>query len=134
MHVTDSNCAPTLVGAPFTKQQPLGVLDVLEPGATATFTCTKTYNTSGTFVNTAFGHGNPTYYDPVTNTDVINSTDITAPEFPSEQANETVTVSTQHQHQRHHHLQVRNTGTWNGSIQCHGSTPSSHYPKIRITW
>jgi|GEM_PF-3000917 len=94
VNVTDSNCVPTLVGAPFTKQQPLGLLNVLEPGATATFTCTKTYNTSGTFVNTGFGHGNPTYYDPVTNTDVISSTDITAPEYPGEQATETVTVST----------------------------------------
>ena len=74
VHVTDSDCTPTLVGTPFTKQQPLGVLDVLEPGATATFTCTKTYNTSGTFTNTAFGHGNPTLYDPGTNKDVIGTT------------------------------------------------------------
>ena len=94
VNVTDSNCAPTLQGTPFTKQQPLGNLDVLEPGATATFTCTVTYNTTGTFINTAFGHGFPTFYDPVTNTDVISSTDTTAPQFPSEQATATVRVET----------------------------------------
>ncbi|HEY9204285.1 MAG TPA: hypothetical protein VIO58_00055 [Candidatus Methanoperedens sp.] len=59
---------------------------LLNPGETWKFTCQKSYNDPGTYINNATGHGNP-----IINGRVIDE-DITYPVFPTERASTTITV------------------------------------------
>ncbi len=89
VHVTDDGLAVT----PVLKANGKNIGDannddLLNPGETWTFTSTTTFNSPGTFMNTAHGHGNP-----IVNGKIYQDIDVTDPKFPGEVANATVTVT-----------------------------------------